>query len=142
MAVSWRPDQLDPPRPVSVPVMRAMRQQAVQSSRRRKGTLCRAVCPHGAAREDWRNHGTHSRMRRARGQPGPRRVDDGDRDAGVHEGEPKQGLRPHLVGRDRPSQSAALKKLRIYCGDAISTASSRSSLVFIVSACYKVIGGF
>ncbi|WP_259297482.1 helix-turn-helix domain-containing protein [Bifidobacterium bifidum] len=23
-------------------------------------------------------------MRRARGQPGPRRVDDGDRDAGVH----------------------------------------------------------
>ncbi|WP_390389943.1 helix-turn-helix domain-containing protein [Bifidobacterium bifidum] len=25
-------------------------------------------------------------MRRARGQPGPRRVDDGDRDAGVHGG--------------------------------------------------------
>ena len=105
MAVSWRPDQLDPPRPVSVPVMRAMRQQAVQSSRRRKGTLCRAVCPHGAAREDWRNHGTHSRMRRARGKPRPRRMDDGDRDAGVHEGKPKQGIRPHLVGRDRLVQA-------------------------------------
>ncbi len=105
MAVSWRPDQLDPPRPVSVPAMRVTRQQAVQSSRRRKGTLCRAVCPHGAAREDWRNRGTHSRMRRARGKPGPRRMDDGDRDAGVHEGEPKQGIRPHLVGRDRLVQA-------------------------------------
>ena len=105
MAVSWRPDQLDPPRPVSVPVMRAMRQQAVQSSRRRKGTLCRAVSSRGAAREDWRNHGTHSRMRRAREQPGPRRMDDGDRDAAVHEGEPKQGVRPHLVGRDRLVQA-------------------------------------
>ena len=105
MAVSWRPDQLDPPRPVSVPVMRAMRQQAVQSSRRRKGTLCRAVCPHGAAREDWRNHGTHSRMRRARGKPRSGRMDDGDRDAGAHEGEPKQGVRPHLVGRDRLVQA-------------------------------------
>lgn len=105
MAVSWRPDQLDPPRPVSVPVMRAMRQQAVQSSRRRKGTLCRAVCPHGAARKDWRNHGARYEMHRARGQPGPRRIDDGDRDAGVHEGEPKQGVRPHLVGRDRLVQA-------------------------------------
>ena len=56
MAVSWRPDQLDPPRPVSAPVVRAKRHQAVQSSRRRKGTLCRAACTHGAAREDWRNH--------------------------------------------------------------------------------------
>ena len=44
-------------------------------------------------------------MRRARGQPGPRRVDDGDRDAGVHEGEQKQGVRPHLVGRDRLVQA-------------------------------------
>ena len=105
MAVSWRPDQLDPPRPVSVPAMRAKRQQAVQSSRRRKGTLCRAVCPHGAAREDWRNHGTHSRMRRARGQPRSRRMDNGNRDAGVHEGKPKQGIRPHLVGRDRLVQA-------------------------------------
>lgn len=105
MAVSWRPDQLDPPRPVSAPVVRVNRHQAVQSSRRRKGTLCRAACPHGAAREDWRNHGTHGRMRRARGRPGPRRVDDGDRDVGVHEGEPEQGVRPHLVGRDRLVQA-------------------------------------
>lgn len=43
MAVSWRPDQLDPPRPVSVPVGRADRHQAVQSSRRRRGTRCRAA---------------------------------------------------------------------------------------------------
>ena len=77
------------------------RHQVVQSSRRRKGTLCRVVCLRGAAREDWRNHGTRSRMHRARGQAGPRRVDDGDRDAGVHGGEPEQGVRPHLVGRDR-----------------------------------------
>ena len=75
------------------------REKEVQSSRRRKGTLCRAACLRGAAREDWRNHGTHSRMRRARGQPKPRRVDDGDRDAGVHGGEPEQGVRPLLVGR-------------------------------------------
>ena len=105
MAVSWRPDQLDPPRPVFAPVGRANRHQAVQSSRRRKGTRCRAASSRGAAREDWRNHGTHSRMRLARGQPGPRRVDDGDRDAGVHEGEPKQGVRPHLVGRGRLVQA-------------------------------------
>lgn len=32
-------------------------------------------------------------------------MDDGDRDAGVHEGEPKQGVRPHLVGRDRLVQA-------------------------------------
>ena len=105
MAVSWRPDQLDPPRPVSVPVGRADRHQAVQSSRRRRGTRCRAACPRGAAREDWKNHGTHSRMRRARGKPRSRRMDDGDRDAGVHEGEQKQGVRPHLVGRDRLVQA-------------------------------------
>ena len=47
----------------------------------------------------------HSRMRRTRGQPGPRRMDDGNRDAGVHEGKPKQGIRPHLVGRDRLVQA-------------------------------------
>ena len=105
MAVSWRPDQLDPPRPVSAPVLRANRNQAVQSSRRRKGILCRAAYLRGAARKGWRNHGTHSRMRRARGKPGPRRVDDGGRDAGVHEGEPKQGVRPHLVGGDRLVQA-------------------------------------
>lgn len=105
MAVSWRPDQLDPPRPIPAPAVRAKRHQAVQSSRRRKGTRCRAVSSRGAAREDWRNHGTHSRMRRARGQPRSRRMDDGDRDAGVHEGEPKQGVRPHLVGRGRLVQA-------------------------------------
>lgn len=38
------------------------------------------------ARKDWRNHGTHSRMRRARGKPRSRRMDDGGRDAGVHGG--------------------------------------------------------
>ena len=32
-------------------------------------------------------------------------MDDGDRDAGVHEGEQKQGVRPHLVGRDRLVQA-------------------------------------
>ena len=105
MAVSWRPDQLDPPRPVSVPVGRADRHQAVQSSRRRRGTRCRAACPRGAAREDWGNHGARYEMRGTRGQPGPRRVDDGDRDAGVHGGEPKQGVRPRLVGRDRLVQA-------------------------------------
>ena len=56
-----------PARPVSFPAGRATRHQAVQSSRRRKGTRCRAACPRGAAREDWRNHGTHSRMRRPEG---------------------------------------------------------------------------
>mgnify|MGYP006902973200 CR=1 FL=1 len=44
-------------------------------------------------------------MRRARGQPRPRRMDDGNRDAGVHEGKPKQGVRPHLVGGDRLVQA-------------------------------------
>ena len=105
MAVSWRHDQLDPPRPVSAPAVLTNRHQAVQSSRRRRGTRCRAGCSRGAAREDWRNHGAHSRMRRARGQPRPRRMDDGNRDAGVHEGEPEQGVRPHLVGRDRLVQA-------------------------------------
>lgn len=97
-----------PARPSSThPRSRRARQSpsAVQSSRRRKGTRCRAVCSRGAAREDWRNHGTHSRMRRARGQPRPRRMDDGNRDAGVHEGKPKQGVRPHLVRRDRLVQA-------------------------------------
>lgn len=36
------------------------------------------------ARKDWRSHGARYEIRRARGQPGPRRVDGGDRDAGVH----------------------------------------------------------
>lgn len=58
------------------------------------------------ARKDWRNHGARYEMRRARAQPGPRRVNDGDRDAGVHGGgEPEQGVRPHLVGRDRLVQA-------------------------------------
>lgn len=107
MAVSWRPDQLDPPRPVSARAVPTNRHQAVQSSRRRKGTRCRAVCPRGAAREDWGNHGARYEIRRARGQPGPRRVDDGDRDAGVHGGEPEQGVRPRLVGRDRLVRGSA-----------------------------------
>ena len=38
------------------------------------------------ARKDWRNQGARDEMRGTRGQPGPRRVDDGDRDAGVHGG--------------------------------------------------------
>ena len=102
MAVSWRPDQLDPPRPIPAPVRRANRHQAVQPSRRRKRTRDRA--------DAWRgkiggNHGAHSRMRRARGQPGPRRVDDCDRDAGAHGGEPEQGVRPRLVGGDRLLQA-------------------------------------
>lgn len=53
------------------------------------------------ARKDWRNHGARDEMCGTRGKPGPRRVNDGDRDAGVHGGEPEQGVRPHLVGRDR-----------------------------------------
>ena len=32
-------------------------------------------------------------------------MDSGDRDAGVHGGEPKQGIRPHLVGRVRLVQA-------------------------------------
>ncbi len=47
MAVSWRPDQLDPPRPVSAPLGRAARHQAVQSSRRRKRTRDRAGASRG-----------------------------------------------------------------------------------------------
>lgn len=47
MAVSWRPDQLDPPRPVSAPVERANRNQTVQSSRRRKRTQDRAGVSRG-----------------------------------------------------------------------------------------------
>ena len=47
MAVSWRHDQLDPPRPVSAPVVRATRHQAVQSSRRRKRTRDRAGASRG-----------------------------------------------------------------------------------------------
>lgn len=53
------------------------------------------------ARKDWRDHGARDEMCGTRGKPGLRRVDDGDRDAGVHGGEPEQGVRPHLVGRDR-----------------------------------------
>lgn len=82
--------------------MRAKRHQAVQSSRRRKRTQDRAGASRGKIGG---NHGARYEMRRARGQPGPRRIDDGDRDAGVHEGEPKQGVRPHLVGRDRLVQA-------------------------------------
>ena len=104
-AVSWRPDQLDPPRPVSARAVPTNRHQAVQSSRRRKGTRCRAASSRGAAREDWGNHGARYEMRGTRGQPGPRRVDDGDRDAGVHGGEPKQGVRPRLVGGDQLVQA-------------------------------------
>ena len=73
--------QLDLPRPVSAPAGRAKRRQVVQSSRRRKkhtGPRRRI------ARKDWRNHGARNEMRGTREQPGPRRVDDGDRDAGVH----------------------------------------------------------
>lgn len=44
-------------------------------------------------------------MRGIREQPGPRRVDDGDRDAGVHGGEPEQDVRPRLVGRNRLVQT-------------------------------------
>lgn len=75
---------------------------AVQSSRRRKRTRNRADAWRGKIGS---SHGARDEMRRARGQPGPRRVDDGDRDAGVHGGEPKQGVRPHLVGRDRLAQA-------------------------------------
>lgn len=32
-------------------------------------------------------------------------MDDGNRDAGVHGGKPKQGVRPHLIGRDRLAQA-------------------------------------
>ena len=32
-------------------------------------------------------------------------MDDSNRDAGVHGGEPEQGVRPHLVGRDRLVQA-------------------------------------
>ena len=97
-----------PARPISTRLSSCRAHQSTSGGsivRRRKGTRCRAVCSRGAAREDWRNHGTHSRMRRARGQPRSRRMDDGDRDAGVHEGKPKQGIRPHLVGRDRLVQA-------------------------------------
>ena len=57
------------------------------------------------ARKIGGNHGARDEMRRARGQPGPRRMDDGDRDAGVHGGEPEQGVRPHLIGRNQLLQA-------------------------------------
>lgn len=47
MAVSWRPDLLNPPRPISDPVERANRNQTVQSSRRRKRTRDRAGASRG-----------------------------------------------------------------------------------------------
>ncbi len=76
------------------------------------------------ARNDWRNHGTHSRMHRARGQPRSRRMDDGGRDAGVHGGEPEQGVRPHLVGRDRLVQ--ARKELLVSRASVDAYIESRS----------------
>ena len=90
--------------------MRANRNQAVQSSRRRKRTRDRA----GA----WRgkiggNHGERDEMRRARGQPGPRRVDDGDRDAGVHGGEPEQGVRRHRAARQARRMDRAKQRRRL-----------------------------
>ena len=75
-----------PARPISDPVGCVNRHQAVQSSRRRKRTRDRADTSRGKIGG---NHGARYEMRRARGQPGPRRVDDGDRDVGVHEGEPE-----------------------------------------------------
>ena len=42
------------------------------------------------ARKDWRSHGARYKMRGTRGQPGPRRVDDGDRDAGAHKSETRR----------------------------------------------------
>ena len=42
------------------------------------------------ARKDWRSHGARYKMRGTREQPGPQRVDDGDRDAGVHKSETRR----------------------------------------------------
>ena len=42
------------------------------------------------ARKDWRSHGARCKMRGTREQPGPQRVDDGDRDAGVHKSETRR----------------------------------------------------
>lgn len=78
-----------PARPTSTR-LRSRRARQPQSGGSIVAQTKRHTVSRGVAREDWRNHVTHSRMRRARGQPRPRRMDDGDRDAGVHEGEPKR----------------------------------------------------
>ena len=58
------------------------------------------------ARKDWRNHGARYEMRRARAQPGPRRVNDGDRDAGVHGG--RAGTRcTTSSGRERSTRTGS-----------------------------------
>ena len=90
-------------RPISAPVGRVNRRQAVQSSRRRKRTRDRADASRGKIGG---NHGARYEMRRARGQPGPRRVDDGDRDAGVHGG--RAGVR-HMTssGRERSTRTGS-----------------------------------
>ena len=106
MAVSWRPDQLDPPRPVSARAVPTNRHQAVQSSRRRKGTRCRAASSRGAAREDW---GTMAHATKCVAPEGNRGRDEWMTVIEMQEymggGEPEQGVRPRLVGRDRLVQA-------------------------------------
>lgn len=58
------------------------------------------------ARKDWRNHGARDEMRGTRGQPGPRRVDDGDRDAGVH-GRRAGTRRTTSFGRERLTRTGS-----------------------------------
>ena len=105
MLISCRRNHLDSPRPVSAPAGCANCHQAIQSSRRRNDMRDRADAPRDTRREIGGNYGASDGMRCAREQSRPRRMDDGNRDAGVHEGEQKQGVRPHLVGRDRLVQA-------------------------------------
>ena len=70
----------------------------------KRHTVSRGVparCRTGRLEEPWHAQPNAPRPR----EPRSGRMDDGDRDAGVHEGEPKQGIRPHLVGRDRLVQA-------------------------------------
>lgn len=106
MTVSRRPDQIDPLNlsslPSGVPIV--IRRFNLCADEKAHGTAwCARAMLHRTIGRGPRC--ARDEMRRARGQPGPRRVDDGDRDAGVHEAEPKQGVRPHVVGRDRPVKS-------------------------------------
>ncbi len=102
MAVSWRPDQLDPPRPIFAPVERANRNQTVQSSRRRKHTRDRAGASRGMI------GGTMANTTKCAAPEGNRGRDEWMTVLEIQEymgGKPEQGVRPHLVGRDRLVQA-------------------------------------
>lgn len=98
MAVSWRPDQLDPPRPIFAPVERANRNQTVQSSRRRKRTRDRAGASRGMIVGTMANTTKYAVPEGNRGRDEWMTVLEMQEYMGA-------GVRPHLVGRDRLVQA-------------------------------------